>query len=182
MSERAGPRLFDRLFSLVSGHPWAIILVFAVLCAVAVYVQSVRATYDMSYRTMAPRNTPEALEFERFVEVFGEATDVFFIGLKAEPLITAENLAMIERITRFLEEDPLTDSVTSLTNAHDILGDRGTLEVAKFVEEIPEGEAELRALELRLRSDPLLANGLISADGTTAAIMVRVPESRRHTG
>ena len=168
----------ERLYYFVTRHPWVIIATFLFACAVAVYVHASYARYDMTYRTMAPRHTPEAAAFEEFVKIFGEATDTFIIGFRDEPLVTNENLAMIDRVTRRLEEHRLTYSVTSLTNALDILGSEGTLAVTEFVTAIPQSGPSLRSLERRLTSDPVLANGLISRDGTTAAIMVRIAESQ----
>jgi predicted RND superfamily exporter protein len=166
------------LVGLVDRHRWAVVAVFLVACGVAVYVHATRARYDMTYRTMAPRHTPEAALFEDFVKVFGEANDVFVIGFRDVPLLTPGNLSTIDRITRRIEELVLTHSVTSLTNARDILGRDGTLDVVDFVEEIPQGESERMDLEVRLASDPVLAGGLISRDATTTAILVRIAESR----
>jgi predicted RND superfamily exporter protein len=172
------PFASGRVVGLVDRHRWAVIAAFLVACAAGAYVHAARARYDLTYRTMAPRNTAEAASFERFVSIFGRANDVFVIGFSADPLLTAGNLRMIERITARLEALEGTHSVTSLTNALDIVGREGTLDVVEFVGSAPASEGERAALKERLTTDPVLAGGLISRQGSTTAIVVRIDESK----
>jgi len=168
-----------RLVRLVARHRWAIIASFVVACLAGAYVHATRAYYDMTYRTMAPRHTPEAAAFERFSEVFGTANDVFLIAFHDVPLLSDRNLAMIGRITDRIEALDGTHSVTSLTNALDIVGHDGTLDVVEFIDGMPDGETSRAQLAQRLTTDPVLAAGLISRDGTTAALMVRIDEGKQ---
>ena len=166
--------VIDRLTSVVLRHPVWIVLAFVAACAVAMTVHTRSANYDLSYRTMAPRHTPEFLQFEEFIETFGDNSDTFVIGFRDEPLITVTNLEMIERITQRIEAMGDTVTVISLVNVLDILGRDDALDVTEFIETMPPPIDSLADLAQRLIADPIVGGGLISADGSMAAIQVRL--------
>jgi len=168
----------DRLSGVVTRHPRTIVAIFAVVCAVAAFTHSRSGRYDLSYRTLAPQSTPEFAEFEEFTEIFGEENDSFVIGFRADPLLTPDNLLMIDRLTRRLEALDHTRSVTSLTNVLDILGRNDSLDVTEFVESLPPDPAMLATLAERFVDDPIVVGNLISRDASTAAMVVRIAESQ----
>jgi predicted RND superfamily exporter protein len=159
-------------------HPFVIIAVFLATCTGAATIHSRGANYDMSHRTMAPHNTPEFAVFEEFVEIFGDSNDLFLVALKADPLVSNKNLRVIERVTAKLDGLEATQSVTSLTNVKDIQGRDGALDVSAFLEAIPQPVATLAKLRRRFINDSVVGQNLISSDGSTTVIAVRLSEAR----
>lgn len=166
-----------RLTDLVLLRPRLVLMAFLAVCAAATWVHMERGRWDFSYESMAPKGTPEVAAFDRFQEDFDDdSSTVFLIAFTADPLVTDENLAMIERITAGLEQLDDTDSVLSLSNFADIRAAKDGLEVSEFVEEIPVGPPGLGHLGDRFASDPIVSGGLISPDGRTTAIIGRMTD------
>ncbi len=89
-----------RLTDLVLLRPRLVLMAFLAVCAAATWVHMERGRWDFSYESMAPKGTPEVAAFDRFQEDFDDdSSTVFLIAFTADPLVTDENLAMIERIT-----------------------------------------------------------------------------------
>ncbi len=165
-----------RVTSVIERFPLLIIVAFVASCAAALAVHYTYARYDFSYETMAPKRTRQFELFEEFLEIFGEGEDLYLIAFQDDPLLTNNNLEMVDRITKRIEELHDTGSVTSLTNVLDIQGLEGALDVSEFVDGLPQSDSGLEALRLRLTSDPLVAGNLISSDGSTAAFVGRLHE------
>lgn len=166
----------QRVFDWIARRPWTVVALFVAAFVAAATVQARYSRYDMSYRTMAPRDTPEFAIFENFVEVFGESNDVFLIAFAADPMVTNENLAMIETIGDAIESLEYTRTVTSIANVKDIRGAGDTLDVVEFVGDLPLDDVALADARARLLADPIVGGTLLSADGTTTAIVVRIVE------
>ena len=89
-----------RLTDLVLLRPRLVLAAFLVVCAAAAWVHIERGRWDFSYESMAPKGTPEVALFDRYRDAFeDDSAPAFIIGFSADPLITNDNLAMIERIT-----------------------------------------------------------------------------------
>ncbi len=169
-----------RLASLVDRHPVVIVLLFLSACLSAVWIHGRLGRYDMSYRTMAPKETPQFAVFEEFLDIFGDSDDTFIVAFRDDPLLTNENLAMIGRITDRIDRLEATESVSSLTNVQDIRGTADALDVSEFLDGLPQSEEGLSELRRRLIDDPLVCDNLISHDGLTAALVGRLTGSSNH--
>ncbi len=163
--------------SFITRFPILIIAGFVVACAGAVAVHSDGARYDMSYRTMAPHNTPEFAVFEEFIEHFGNSEDLVMVAFKADPFFTNENLAVVERLTDALGALEPTRTVTSLLNVNDIRGKDGAIAVEAFIDGVPVPTARLDPLKREMIGDPVVGGNLISYDGLTTVVAVRISES-----
>lgn len=166
-----------RLTDLVLLRPRLVLAAFLVVCAAAAWVHIERGRWDFSYESMAPKGTPEVALFDRYRDDFeDDSATAFIIGFSADPLITNDNLAMIERITSRLDALDDTGSVVSLTNVADIRAAGDELDVSEFVDEIPVAGVALAPLTARLVSDPVVSGGLISPDGRTTVIIGRMTD------
>ena len=167
----------SRLIDLVLSRPLIILATFVVACVAATWLHAERGRWDFSYESMAPEGTPEVALFDRFLEDFDDdSSTVYVIGFSADPLITNDNLAMIERITSRIEGLEDTDSVVSLSNVADIRAATDGLDVSEFVGEIPLAASELAPLVARLEADPVVSGGLLSPDGRTTVIIGRMTD------
>ena len=116
-------------------------------------------------------NDPDMVFYDQVKAVFGN-DEFFVIAFAADPLFSAEPLAMMADITGALEEIEEIDSVTSLTNVDDIIGAADYFEVRPFIEEIPTKVEDLDALKAQATHNYLYVGNLVSANAMTAAIMV----------
>lgn len=164
----------DRLAALVLRRPFAVIGLFVALCVGAAWIHVRSARYDFSFHTMAPTSTEAYARWTKFVETFGDDNDTYLIGFRDDPLLTAENLERIARITERLEALEITATVTSLTNTLDIRGEDDVLDVVEYVGEVAVSELDLSELGRRFAGDEILVGNMISDDGKTTAIIGRI--------
>ena len=165
-----------RLVDLVLRHPGALVCLYFVLGVYAAVVHGRGASYDFSFNSMAPTETIQFRRAQEFKEHFGESDELFLVVFTDDPLLTNENLAVIDRVTHAIEALDHTDSVLSLTNAKDIQGTDDGLDVPLFIdpESLPVTQDELRRLAARVVDDPITSGTVISADGKTAALIGRL--------
>merc|ERR1711969_80253 len=97
--------------------------------------------------------------------------------METDEVFTAENLERIRRVGRAIVALPGVRRVESLTNVTVIRNDseRDLLEVRSLVREIPQDAPGLAALQAL--ADPLLVKNLVSPDGRTAALNVRLDDA-----
>ncbi|WP_319574646.1 MMPL family transporter [uncultured Desulfobacter sp.] len=114
----------------------------------------------------------EDLEFyDHLKEVFGN-DEFFVIAFKKPDIFIAQNLELLQQITRKIETLEEVREVKSLANIDDTIGDEFFFEVRPFLETIPETPKEMLSLKERALANPLYVNNMISEDGTTAALVV----------
>jgi len=114
----------------------------------------------------------EDLEFyDHLKEVFGN-DEFFVIAFKKPDIFIAQNLELLQQITRKIETLEEVREVKSLANIDDTIGDEFFFEVRPFLETIPETPEEMLSLKERALANPLYVNNMISEDGTTAALVV----------
>ncbi len=165
-----------RLSNLSARYPHVIIAIFLALFVVAIHLHSTYRHYNFTFETMAPKDTSEYADYKEFEDLFGIGGVMFIIAFEDEPLVTNENLAMIDRIMQRIEALDGTDTMVGLSNALDIRATEDGLDVSEFVERIPLDQQGLDDVRERLLSDPLMVGNLISADGTLAAMIGRFEE------
>lgn len=133
---------------------------------------------DNSLEVWYRDDDPNWLTYREFQEQF-ERDEIVFLSFKSEDVFRPEILEKIKDLTEKLEALPYVDRVVSLTNVEHFQGDDGILRVSDLVEEIPEDEAGLRSLREKALSNPLYRDNILSADGATTAILVRLEEAEK---
>ena len=120
-------------------------------------------------------------ELERYREFRDEFGDdeiiVAGIRVRESDVFHPTILHTIARITAAIEalpEEYGVDRVVSLTNVHDVSGRGGTIAAGLLIPEIPERDADVRALRERALANPLFVRNLVSPDGRSAAINVLI--------
>ena len=109
--------------------------------------------------------------YDHLKEVFGN-DEFFVIAFKKPDIFIAQNLELLQQITRKIETLEEVREVKSLANIDDTIGDEFFFEVRPFLETIPETPEEMLSLKERALANPLYVNNMISEDGTTAALVV----------
>ena len=157
----------------------------ASLAAAAVLVASeplrLRIELDPSSEPLLPANDPAAVGYRQAVLDFGD-DEVFVLAMETDGVFSAENLAVLRDLCRALPRIEGVRSAESVVNVTTIRNDpqEDWLEVGPLVREIPTDAEALDALRTRALADPLLARSIVSSDGRTAAINVRLQNWSDH--
>jgi hydrophobe/amphiphile efflux-3 (HAE3) family protein len=114
----------------------------------------------------------EGRKFYDFVRLAFGSDETLLVMVGAEAIFTRENLARIARMTERIAQVEGVHHVVSLTNALQIRGVGGDLEIASFVPKIPEDPEELARLRKEALDNPIFAGNLVSKDATSAALLV----------
>lgn len=156
--------------SIVLTHRWIFLfgsLIFALPFLLG--APFVKTVDNVDYFTI---DKNDDLEFyDHLKEVFGN-DEFFVIAFKKPDIFTAQNLELLQQITRKIETLEEVREVKSLANIDDTIGDEFSFEVRAFLETIPETPEEMVSLKERALANPLYVNNMISQDGTTAALVV----------
>jgi len=145
----------------------AISVVIAVtFCSFAPFVQTVN---NVDYFRL--QDHPDQKFHDEFQEVFGN-DEFFVIAFKKDDIFTRQNLSLIEELTSKLEKMELARDVVSLANVDHIVGSEDYFLVQPFLAHLPDTREELSVLRNQALNNPLYVDNLISADGTTAAIVI----------
>src|SRR5262245_638767 len=128
---------------------------------------------DPSTEPLLPAGDPARAVYEQAVRDFGD-DEVFVIALETDDVFRRERLALLRRVTDEIAKLPEVRSVQSLSDviAFHWNPEVESIDVGRFIDEIPQSEAELAALRARALADPLYQRALVSDDGRTAAVNV----------
>ncbi|MCZ6782990.1 MAG: efflux RND transporter permease subunit [Proteobacteria bacterium] len=168
----------DRITRFISDHAILVLVAVAALTVLAANaIVDLRTgvsglQLDTSIDTLLPAGDEDA-EFYKYVRrVFGSDETLMIGFVTPDDVFTPENLRRLERITDRVQYVEGVHHVVSLANALNIRSDGNDLVVEPFLETIPEDPEALEALRQEALDNPLLASGLLSADGRSAAIIV----------
>jgi len=161
-------------------HPWIVLLVTLALTGAFGYGLT-RTTIVNDIKQFLPSAHPERLYYDEVETLFGN-TDLILIGLEADDVFTAPVLAQLVRLTRALEASPGIEEVQSLANIDNIVGEAGTLEVAKLMPdyEVPDSDEGLAALKAAATSWEMYTGALISRSGQQTCVVARAKEESHY--
>ncbi|MBC8067688.1 MAG: MMPL family transporter, partial [Deltaproteobacteria bacterium] len=149
---------------------WPILLVFIALCAWL--VPGVRELqHDDDVLAFLPPEHPDVIAFREVADRFG-MLEVALVGLRAPDgadLLTPERSEQVRTLARTLAELPGTRLVLDYPSLPDLKVDGDTLAVDPLV---PRGETDALVLRARVLGNRDAVGNLISADGTSAALLV----------
>ncbi len=128
---------------------------------------------DNSMEVWFREDDPTWLQYKRFQNYF-EGDEFAIISFKVDDVFHPEVLEKIKDLTGKLYELPYILQVVSLTNTADFRGEGDVLEIRELFEKIPDDPARLKEIRTRVLNHPLYRGSVISEDGTTTAILVRI--------
>jgi predicted RND superfamily exporter protein len=138
-----------------------------------------RLRVETAVDLILPDHDEERVFYDDFRERFGN-DEVVLLVLIADDVLTAENLARIERITERVEALDGVERVVSVANALDVRAADDGIRVEAFLEEMPRNGAGLEALRARVLGNPVYAGSLVSHDGRASVLLV-YPEEMSET-
>jgi predicted RND superfamily exporter protein len=167
----------ERLNRLIAYHPaWVLGVVLALglgsgLVLVDVTTPALRLKIETAIEKILPTRGPDRDRYQGLRDRFGN-DELLFVGLVTDDVFTRENLARIRRMTKRFEEVEGIRTVLSLSNAPDVRSVEGDVSIRSIFEEVPETDAELRALRERVLGNPIHVGTLVSADARATAFLL----------
>jgi predicted RND superfamily exporter protein len=148
-------------------------LAFMALVTAAMASQLPKITMDTSTEGFLHEDDPTLLEYNAFREQFGR-DEVIILALNPPEVFDLEFLGRLWAFHEDLEEHvPHVDDIISLVNARNTRGEGDELIVEDLMEDWPEDEDALDAVERRVFSNPLYRNLLISEDGRFTTVVIK---------
>jgi predicted RND superfamily exporter protein len=162
---------FERFGRAVARRPW-IAIALSLLLGLGLAAYAPLIEIDTSTEQMLKRSDPTRLRYEAFREQFGR-DELIAVGIAGPRVFSRDFLDRLAALHRDLERGvPKLVEITSLVNARDVRGEPDGLVVEDLLEEMPESEAALAALEARVLASPTYRDLLISGDGRFTSIVL----------
>lgn len=163
----------QRWFKLVLDHPWAVIIVVALLTLAAASFLP-RITFDASIDAMIPDDDPVLVELRDVVEDFG-SQDLFLIAVQADNVFSPSTLKKIHDLAAELEALPGVAEVQTPLNAQKVESGFFGIEIAPMADELPQTPEEIEQFKADILSSPY-AGRLVTADGRGAALFLELDD------
>jgi len=182
IAQNIGPLLEKSIDHLLSHRRWhlcwfliitaiSMILISGLTIGDKKIIEGLRV--DNSMEVWFRADDPDWLSYKRFQEYF-EGDEFAMVTFQMEDIFQPEILAKIKDLTAKFNDLPYVSQVVSLTNVEDFRGEGGVLEIKDLFEEIPNDPVQLQKIKARVVAHPLYSGNVISADGRTTAIVIRV--------
>lgn len=153
----------------------AVGLVLTTMVALAGIVDPIsfepRLRIDPSLNEMLPEDDDARRFYEELLDRFG-SDDVVVVALRSPALFSPAGLEALARASRAVEKIDGVHHVDGLANALRIRPFEGDVEIAGYLEPMPESQAEADRLREALLADPLRAGSFVSRDAAASAILV----------
>ncbi|MFQ5416835.1 MAG: RND family transporter, partial [Myxococcota bacterium] len=155
---------------LIMGHRRLVIALLAVITA-ALGTFAARIEFDNSIESYFLEN--DLRDYHRFLDEFG--TDEFVVvAFGGEDVFSVENFALIDALSRGLEELPHVRRVISLTTAQVVSGRGDSVDFGDLAADLPRTHEELAEIRSRVFADPILPGTLVSPDGRNTAVAAEI--------
>ena len=152
---------------------WILVLALAMTAGTATQLKYFYI--DASLEGFFHQDDPVRVIYDEFREQYGRDTFILISLEPNTPIFEREFLETLRDLHARLENEvPLVVEVTSLVNARITRGEGDELVVGELMEDWPEDDAALRAIESQARANPFYQNNLISGDGKLTSIMVEL--------
>lgn len=128
---------------------------------------------DNSFELWFREDDPGRLQYDLLKDYFG-SDEYIIVAFKTDNVLKPKTLHKIEHLTHRFNQLPDIQEVTSITNIDDFRGINDTLYIEELFEEIPESQETVDSDRPRILGNPLFNGGVISSDGNTAALILRL--------
>ncbi len=152
---------------------WAVIVVIAVI-TVFLGLQAKNVGLNADFSTYLNQEDPVVEQYNRMGDVFG-GNSIGVALISTDNIFTAENLELVKKLTDVYRSVEGIAYVTSLTNVIDFRKTEWGLEVGKLLNQNnpPRTTQELAEFKSYVMQKDRYEGNLVSADGTTTAIILR---------
>ncbi|MFH1808543.1 MAG: MMPL family transporter [Pseudomonadota bacterium] len=158
------------LTDLVLRRPWTVIVVM--LLSFAGFGYGMRfMTTDTDVTRDLPQRIPAKALYDRIDKLF-PSKEMVIIGVEAPELFSVASITTLDSLTRRIEALDEVQSVMSPTNARIISAVDGGMQVREAADPLPTTPEQAAAFKDKLYAQPLYVGALVTADATSAALMV----------
>ena len=151
-------------------------LALLVAATVGFALQIPRIVFQVSPEGMRLVGHPDTLYYEEYIRKYG-SDEIVVMELWCEDVFSPEIMKKISRLTDVIEQYENVYRVVSLSNANDIRGGSFGIEIAPFLEEIPETEPALEKIRREVHDNPLYHGNLVSRDDQSTLLIVELDRS-----
>lgn len=156
---------------------WRWLVVIAVSLVTALMAAGVgRLTFSNNYRVFFSAQNPQLRAFEELEKVYTKNDNIFFVIQPADRnVFTRDTLTALAALTEAAWQIPHSTRVDSIINFQHTRALEDDIEVADLVRD-PESLTDARIAAIRgiALNEPLLRNRMISPDGSTTGVFVRI--------
>ncbi|NIO79385.1 MAG: MMPL family transporter [Candidatus Aminicenantes bacterium] len=154
-----------------------IIIVVAILTILLGY-KMVKVKLNADFATYLRQEDPLVQQYNKLGDKFGGKSTAMIL-IETDEVFTEQNLKLVNDLTEAYREIEEVTYVTSLTSVLDFKKIEGGLEVGKLIpeQEIPQTKKELKELKEYVMSKEMYEGNLVSYDGTSTMIAIRLSQS-----
>lgn len=158
-------------------HPKIVILVIGIVTLLFA-MQMPKIVIDNDVKIFLPKSHISRLNDDKASETFG-SSDAILLAVKfnSENIFTAENIALIDKLTKKFESFTGVDEVKSLTNTDFIEGTAEGMEVEAIVNDLPQTKEDLDKIKHKLLSwKSMYAKSLYTDDFKSTTLLVQLED------
>lgn len=146
----------------------------SVLLTVYMGWMSLSVKLNADFSTYLSQDDPLVQDYNQIGDIFG-GNDIGIVLVSSQNLFEEEKLELVKRLTDRYDQMDGINYVTSLTNVVDFRKTEWGLEVGKLFNSgnVPNDPVELQELKNYILQKERLRGNLLTADGTTTAIILR---------
>jgi predicted RND superfamily exporter protein len=160
----------QKLFSFIMNRKGLVIALLVAITATLGYFAT-QIEFDNSIESYFLES--DLRNYNHFLDEFG-TDELVVVAFGGEDVFTVENFALIETLSRRLEELPHVRRVISLTTAQVVSGRDDSVDFGDLTPILPSTPLELAQVRSRAFGDPIIPGTLISPDGRNTAIVAEI--------
>ncbi len=149
------------------------VITFLILLTMFFTYSSRSVERDHSMDRMIPPDEPIRMFYDEFREHFNIKSKIVIAVYHPDGIYTPAVLEQVYRITDKLKAMDLVEKVQSLSSIENIDSEDGMITVDVISETVPQTDEEIRKFIETARANPMIANGMVSADETSTILLVQ---------
>jgi diguanylate cyclase (GGDEF)-like protein len=164
-----------RMIAFASNRPWLVLLLVTIITAIAA-LQLDKLRINISAEGMMVKDDPARTFYEENQQIFGSDSPTIVL-LRDPDLFNQDNLKAIQGALERIEALPFVNHTLSLFSIKNIKSIDGEITTSGFFDQLPESPDDAQAIRDEALINPLIADNLLSTDGTSMAINIYLVKS-----
>jgi uncharacterized protein len=162
-----------RIITFAAAHPRGVLGVLLLLTLLAGW-QAPKVRISFSSDVLVPSSGPAWSDYEKTVRTFGATDAVILVVSDARPFTPDKLRRLKQAVDRLADLSDVegTDSLFSFKRAR--LDENGAIRFSAYLDTLPQSTAAAEAIRDQALADPFVTGNLLSADGRTLAVNVRL--------
>lgn len=158
-------------------HPRFVLYGIAVLAVLSIYPASNIRT-DFNLEGFYPDDDVVIEDYRILEEEFGRDDNTIIIGFQSDSLFTRPVLSDLKMISERLDSLSYISETLSIWNATGISSDGISIDFEPYLSDSELSDRDLREIQKKVSSDPLLRGFIINESGTATSIILRIDQEQ----